>query len=123
MASKNSTLGGKNQLRKIIYYPAEGEAIDIASLTYTNNVLTSVTDRAGRNIAITVADDTRLTRITDYDGYYSAYTYCSFPYRITSAYDAQTHYGVELHYNCESGGNGLDTVNSCSSFTAETEAM
>ena len=62
------------------YYPAEGEAIDIASLTYTNNVLTSVTDRAGRNIAITVADDTRLTRITDYDGYYSAYTYCCLLY-------------------------------------------
>jgi len=117
---KSSTVGGKNQLRKIVYVTdTEGAApITVATLIYdpTTKYLVSVLDRENselseelqRKIAFGYSDDMYLTSIRDFIGISdnvdkyqmtSNYYYDGDPKRMKFAYDKESQYGLAFEYH------------------------
>ena len=112
---KSSAGTSQNQLKKIVYVPDGGSAIDIATLTYdsTTKRLTTITDRASRAISFTNSSDGYLTRILDPDDYSAYYIHTADPFRIKVAYDEEAEYGLKFEYHT----SNKNTIMSYCDFT------
>lgn len=100
-----------NRVTQVWQINDNGSAADVQSLicklAYSNNRLSSITDKTGRAYTFTYETPSSgsdlLTKITFPDGYAAQYDYSDGAHLLTTLYDNETEYGYELAYQLVSG--------------------
>ena len=75
----------------------------VANLTYSGDRLSSVTDYAGRSTNYSYDSGGHLTQVTYADGTSASYEYYSSNGRLSTLYDAESQYGLDITYTYNLG--------------------
>ena len=88
-----------NRIQSVVRYNAGYETTPetVATLAYTNNLLTSVTDRNGR-VTYFLYSENYLTNIIAPDFTIVTFTYDTANGKLTSVYDGESNYGVKYSF-------------------------
>ena len=92
-----------NRLVQIIMDIHGGVNQTVANLTYSGNRLSSVTDYAGRSTNYSYDSGGHLTQVTYADGTSASYEYYSSNGRLSTLYDAESQYGLDITYTYNLG--------------------
>lgn len=87
-----------NRLVQIIMDIHGGVNQTVANLTYSGDRLSSVTDYAGRSTNYSYDSGGHLTQVTYADGTSASYEYYSSNGRLSTLYDAESQYGLDITY-------------------------
>ena len=87
-----------NRLVQIIMDIHGGVNQTVADLTYSGDRLSSVTDYAGRSTNYSYDSGGHLTQVTYADGTSASYEYYSSNGRLSTLYDAESKYGLDITY-------------------------
>lgn len=92
-----------NRLVQIIMDIHGGVNQTVANLTYSGDRLSSVTDYAGRSTNYSYDSGGHLTQVTYADGTSASYEYYSSNGRLSTLYDAESQYGLDITYTYNLG--------------------
>ena len=92
-----------NRLVQIVMAIHDGASQTVANLTYSGDRLSSVTDYAGRSTNYTYDSAGHLTQVTYADGTSASYEYYSSNGRLSTLYDAESQYGLDITYTYNLG--------------------
>ena len=92
-----------NRLVQIIMDIHGGVNQTVANLTYSGDRLSSVTDYAGRSTNYSYDSGGHLTQVTYADGTSASYEYYSSNGHLSTLYDAESQYGLDITYTYNLG--------------------
>ena len=92
-----------NRLVQIVMAIHDGASQTVANLTYSGDRLSSVTDYAGRSTNYSYDSGGHLTQVTYADGTSASYEYYSSNGRLSTLYDAESQYGLDITYTYNLG--------------------
>ena len=92
-----------NRLVQIVMAIHDGASQTVANLTYSGDRLSSVTDYAGRSTNYSYDSGGHLTQVTYADGTSVSYAYNGSGGRLSTLYDAESQYGLDITYTYNLG--------------------